>query len=180
MVTNQSTTHQKHSQRLIRLTKWGVLSQFIRPSEQPVDLQIQQREVEGIIILDLRGRLILGQEDLLLRQTIRSLADAAKQRLILNLKDVSDVDTAALGTLIYCGLKFRESGGRLVLLNLAPSHAKLSDIMKLNTTFETYQDEHLAVNSFFPERVVPHYDILDFVEELENERPTHEFPRRSR
>jgi anti-anti-sigma factor len=136
-----------------------------------VDLQIEHREIDGIVILDLKGRLILGEEDLTLRQTVSSLVDAGDLNLILNMKDVSQIDTAALGTLVFCQLKLRESGGRLILLNLAPSHAKLSNIMKLNTTFETYQEEHLALNSFFPDRAVPRYDILDFVEELEQRRP---------
>jgi hypothetical protein len=64
-------------------------------------------------------------------------------------------------------LRFRESGGKLVLLNLGESQARLPDTLKLNTVFETYQDESAAVNSFFPERAIQHYDILDFVEEQE-------------
>ncbi len=137
-----------------------------------MDLQIEQRENAGIVILDLKGRLVLGEEDLALRQHLQSLLESGKRRVVLNLKEVSDIDTSALGTLIYRALKFRDAGGRLVLLNLSPSHTKLSNALKLNTAFETYQEEHVAVNSFFPERAVPQYDILDFVEELEQRRPT--------
>lgn len=130
-------------------------------------LQIDQRETEGIVILDLKGPLILGPEDVALRQRLQALRESGHLNVALNLRDVSDLDTSALGTLIFCSEKFRQAGGRLVLLNLSPSHTELSNTVKLNTVFDIYQDEVAAVNSFFPDRVVPRYDILEFVEELE-------------
>jgi anti-sigma B factor antagonist len=130
-------------------------------------LEIEQREKEGIFILDLQGRLVLGSEDLELRQRLQSLLDAGRHNVILNLKDVSNIDTTGLGTLVSWALRFRESGGKLVLLHLGESQARLPDTLKLNAVFETYQDEGAAVNSFFPERTIQHYDILDFVEEQE-------------
>lgn len=135
-----------------------------------MDLQIEQRETEGIVILDLKGRLILGLEDLALRQRLQALREAGHTNVVLNLKEVSDMDTTGLGTLIFCAMKFREAGGRLVLLNLSPSHSQLSNAVKLNTAFEIYPDEVAALNSFFPERAVQHYDILEFVEEQEQQR----------
>ena len=132
-----------------------------------MNLEIEQREKEGIFILDLKGRLVLGREDLAFRQRLQSLLDAGRHNVILNLKDVSNIDTTGLGTLVSWALRFRESGGKLVLLNLGGSQARLPDTLKLNTVFETYQDENAAVNSFFPERAIQHYDILDFVEEQE-------------
>jgi anti-sigma B factor antagonist len=132
-----------------------------------MNLEIEQREKEGIFILDLKGRLVLGREDLALRQKLQSLLDAGRHNVILNLKDVSNIDTTGLGTLVSWALRFRESGGKLVLLNLGESQARLPDMLKLNAAFETYQDENAAVNSFFPERAFQHYDILDFVEEQE-------------
>ena len=127
-------------------------------------LEIEKREKERIFILDLKGRMILGPEDLALRQQMQSLLDSGRNKVILNLKDVSDIDSTGLGTMVSFALRFRESGGKLVLLHLSGEHAKLPDILKLNTVFETYQDEVAAVNSFFPERTINRYDILDFVE----------------
>jgi anti-anti-sigma factor len=109
----------------------------------------------------------LGPEDVALRQRLQALREAGHLRVALNLRDVSDLDTSALGTLIFCSEKFREAGGRLVLLNLSPSHTELSNTVRLNTAFDIYPDEVTALNSFFPDRVVPRYDILEFVEELE-------------
>ena len=128
-------------------------------------LEIQERENEGILILDLRGRLVLGPEDSTLRQRLQALVE--RQNAIVNLKDVSDIDSTGLGTLVNSALRFREAGGKLVLLNLNVSKGRLPDILKLNTIFETYQEEVAAVNSFFPDRKVLHYDILNFVEEQE-------------
>jgi anti-anti-sigma factor len=149
------------------LRLWVPLSRLIKQSGPNLDLQIDQRESDGIVILDLKGRLVLGPEDMALRQRLQALRDAGRMNVALNLKNVTDMDTSALGTLINSSLKFREAGGRLVLLNLSPSHTELSNAVRLNTAFDIYPDEVAAVNSFYPDRVVPPYDILEFVEELE-------------
>src|SRR5579871_3828777 len=128
-------------------------------------LEIQERKNEGIVILDLKGRVVLGPEDSAMRQRLQTFADG--HNIIVNLKDVSDIDSTGLGTLVNAALRFREAGGKLVLLHLNDTKGRLPDILKLNTVFETYQDEVEAVNSFFPDRKVPRYDILDFVEEQE-------------
>jgi anti-anti-sigma factor len=114
--------------------------------------------------------MVLGPEDVALRQRLQTLREVGHTNVALNLKDVTEMDTTALGTLIYCSMKFREAGGRLVLLNLSPTHTQLSNTVRLNTAFEIYRDEIAALNSFFPDRAVPRYDILQFVEELEQER----------
>jgi anti-sigma B factor antagonist len=133
-------------------------------------LEIDRRENEGILVLDLKGRLVLGDQDLALRQQLQSFSDERRNQVILNLQDVSDIDSTGMGTLVFWALRFRESGGKLVLLHLRDSQARLPEILKLNAVFETYQEEIAAVNSFFPERKVTHYDILDFVEEQENRK----------
>jgi anti-sigma B factor antagonist len=135
-----------------------------------VDLHIEQRENEGIVILDLKGRLVLGPNDVALRQQLQDLREGGHLNVALNLKHVSEMDTTALGTLVFCAMKLRDAGGRLVLFNLSPSHFELSKIVKLNTAFEIYPDEVSALNSFFPERAVRHYDILEFVEDQEQKR----------
>lgn len=133
-------------------------------------LQIEQRESEGIIIVDLKGKLILGHEDVVLRQRLLELRESGHLNVILNMKSVAEMDSSALGTLISCSTQFQEAGGRLVLLNLAPKHTEVSNTVKLNTAFDIYQDELTALNSFFPDRVVPHYDVLQFVEGFQQQR----------
>ena len=133
-------------------------------------LEIKQRETEGIIVLDLKGRLVLGPDDLAFRQALESLLAAGKKNVILNLHDLFAVDTAGVGSMIFAAQKLREAGGRLVLLNIVPSHTSLDDLLKLDTTFDTYSEELAAVNSFFPDRALPRYDLLEFLEEEREHR----------
>jgi anti-sigma B factor antagonist len=134
-------------------------------------LEIQQREKEGITILDLQGRIVLGPEDLMLRERILSLVAQGIHDLILNMKNVAKIDTAALGTLVFCTEKCRASGGKLVLADLPPDHVKAADALKLDSELEMYPQEQDAVNSFFPERAVPRYDLLQLVQGLKVRRP---------
>jgi len=117
--------------------------------------------------LDLKGRLVLGDEDLALRQTLIAALDSGLRNVILNLKEVSSIDTTSLGTLVFFAQRFREANGKLVLLHLNKPEARLPEMLKLNAVFEIHRDEVDAVNSFFPERVVTRYDILDFVAQQE-------------
>ncbi len=135
-----------------------------------MNLQIEQRERENIVILDLKGRLILGDEDLSLLQRLLFLLDSRQRQVILNLKEVSRIDESGLDTVAFCATRFHDVGGRLVLLNLSQSQAQVAGISRLNTVSETYQEETEAVNSFFPERTVPRYDILEFVNEQKQSR----------
>jgi anti-sigma B factor antagonist len=116
-------------------------------------LQIDQRERERIVILDLKGRLVVGDEDFSLLQQLLFVLESRRRKVILNLKDVSSIDGTGFDTIAFCALRFQEAGGRLVLLNVSPSPVDI----------ETYQQEADAVNSFFPDRAVPRYDILEFV-----------------
>ena len=143
-------------------------------------LDIQQREKDGITILDLHGRLILGSEDNLLRERILSLLAQNVSNVILNLKGVSHIDTVALGTLVLCTEKLRNSGGKLVLTDLNPHHVSEADTLKLDTALEMYPDEQDAVNSFFPERAVPHYDLLQLVHEIKARRSGEQQPEREK
>ncbi len=128
-------------------------------------LEIKHREVQGIAILDLSGRMVLGPEDLELDQALQSLLAAGQKNVILNLQAVSHIDSAAEGSLISSRDKFASAGGRLVLLHVPPAHGRIDELIKLDTAMEVYQNEPDAVNGFFPDRAVTHYDILDFLDE---------------
>jgi anti-sigma B factor antagonist len=82
----------------------------------------------------------------------------------LNLKNVSEIDSTGLGTLVFGLARLRKSDGRLALVNLNRSHLKLFLLTRLAIAFEFFDDEQDAVNSFFPDRAVKHFDILSFVE----------------
>jgi anti-anti-sigma factor len=129
-----------------------------------MDLQIQQREREGIVILDLEGRLVLGGEDISLLQRLVFLLERTRHRVIVNLKKLSDVDTSGLETLVFSAMRFQECGGRLVLLRVGQSAPNFPNLVNVNIIPETYQEEEEAVASFLHEPAVPRYDILEFVE----------------
>ena len=127
-------------------------------------LEIIHREHEGIEILDLNGRLTLGQEDLDFRNELDRLVKAGKIRVVLNLNGLRKLDTTGVGTLLFAQAKLRKAGGNLAILSLKPSSVELPEEAKLETEFEVFQDEQDAVNSFFPGRDVKRYDVLEFVE----------------
>ena len=125
---------------------------------------IEQREREGIVILDLQGPLTLGQGDLELRDRLSALHQSGKVNIILNLKEVTDIDSTGLGTLVFGLARLLKSGGRLALLNVNRTHLKLFLLTRLAIAFEFFDDEQDAVNSFFPDRELKHFDVLEFVQ----------------
>ncbi len=125
-----------------------------------MSLEILRRKKEGVVILDLKGPITMGDEDLQFRQYVQSLPGDA--RVILNLKDVHAIDTAGLGTLTLGSLKLRKGGGRMALFNLSQAHIELVVLLKLDAMFEIFGDEQSAVDSFFPDRKIEPYDILAF------------------
>ncbi len=128
-------------------------------------LEIEQREREGIVILDLKGPLTLGHGDLELRDRLPSLHQSGKVNIVLNLKDVSEIDSTGLGTLVFGLARLRKAGGRLALVNVNRSHLELFLLTRLAMAFEFFDDEQDAVNSFFPDRALQHFDVLDFVQQ---------------
>jgi len=126
--------------------------------------EIHERDRDGIVILDVKGHLGLGSEDSRLRQHLQSLLDSGRKNVIVNLHQVSALDPSAIGSLAEYAEEFHNASGRLALLNPTRDHAA-GEVLQLDTTLPAYTDEQDAVNSFFPDRQVPHYDVLEFVEE---------------
>ena len=129
-----------------------------------MSLHIEQRESEGIVILDLKGPLTLGHADLELRDRLHALHQSGKVDIVLNLKDVSHIDSTGLGTLVFGLARLRKAGGKLALLNVDKSHLELFLLTRLAIAFEFFDDEREAVNSFFPDRAVKPFDVLNFVQ----------------
>lgn len=128
-------------------------------------LDIQEREREGITILDLNGRLIVGEPVASLREKIRELADAGKLSIILNLEHVDYIDSTGLGGLVISYTTLKKAGGALKVLKLSKRNVELLVLTKLTTVFELFVDEQDAINSFFPNRQIRKFDILDFVQQ---------------
>ncbi|MBV9763031.1 MAG: STAS domain-containing protein [Acidobacteriaceae bacterium] len=135
-------------------------------------LEIRDREVEDVVVLDLEGRLIMGAEATALRGAIDSLTGKGKNRVILNLKQVDYIDSTGLGTLAVGHSSLEKAGGAMKLLNLSKRSAELLVLTKLSTIFQMFDDEQAAINSFFTGREVRRFDILEFVRSEAN-KPQH-------
>jgi anti-sigma B factor antagonist len=130
-----------------------------------MSLEIAQREREGVVVLDVKGRLTVGDAATTLRGYLRELAASGKINVILNLAEVDYIDSTGLGSLVVAYTSLRKAGGRLRLLNVNRRNIELLVLTKLTTVFELFDDEQNAVNSFFPTREIKHFDILSFVRE---------------
>jgi anti-sigma B factor antagonist len=111
-------------------------------------MQIDERKVGEVIILDLKGKLTLGDGDELLRSKINGLVQAGAKRIVLNLGEVPYIDSAGLGEVVRTYTTVSRQGGVLKLLNLTKRIQDLLAITKLLTVFETYENEAEAVKSF--------------------------------
>lgn len=138
-----------------------------------MSLDIEQRESEGIVILDLKGPLALGEGDMALRDRFPVLRQAGKVNIILNLKEVTEIDSTGLGLLVFALARLRKAGGRLALENLNQSHSAIFVLTRLAMAFEFFKDEQDAVNSFFPDRALKGYDILNFVQHENDRKSNH-------
>jgi anti-anti-sigma factor len=110
-------------------------------------LEITQREANGICILSLRGRLVLGQESSGFRETVEKLLSSGNTRLVVNLEHANYIDSAGLGALIEAYRTAKAQGGRLKLSNLGPNFKQALQFAQLLKIFETYPTEAVAVES---------------------------------
>jgi anti-sigma B factor antagonist len=130
-----------------------------------VGLAIEQREREGIVILDVKGRITVGAEATVMRERLRAQAAAGSLNFILNLREVDYIDSTGLGAMVVCFTSVRKLGGKLKLEHLNRRNIELLVLTKLTTVFEIFSDEQDAINSFFPGREIKRFDILSFVKE---------------
>jgi anti-sigma B factor antagonist len=133
------------------------------------NLDIHKRDREGITILDLKGRLVVGEPSVRLRETMTGETNQGVRRIILNLEGVEYIDSTGLGSMVICFTTLQKSGGAMKLMRLNRRNIELLVLTKLSTVFEVFQDEQDAVNSFFPEREIKRFDILSFVKQQEGE-----------
>jgi anti-sigma B factor antagonist len=111
-------------------------------------LNIKEREAGDVTILDLSGKITIGEGSVQLRESVRKLLDQGKKKILLNLGDVSYVDSSGIGELVSSYTTTNNNGGQLKLLNLTKKIQDLLMITKLLTVFETHENEETAVASF--------------------------------
>jgi anti-sigma B factor antagonist len=113
-----------------------------------MSLTIESREVGRVAILDVRGRIVLGDEIHALRDAVRSLVAEEKKKIILNLAHVDYIDSSGVGELVGSFTTVRNAGGELKLLNLTQKVQDVLHVTKLYTVFDIKDDEFTAVKSF--------------------------------
>jgi anti-sigma B factor antagonist len=111
-------------------------------------MQIEERIVGDVKVLDLKGRVTLGEGDELLRDKVNSLLNQGHKKIVLNLAEVPYIDSAGLGEIVRTYTTVSKQGGSLKLLSLTKRITDLLSITKLLTVFETFDTESEAVRSF--------------------------------
>ena len=106
------------------------------------------RQVDGVTIVDLSGRITLGEGSTMLRDIVRDMIAKGNNKILLNLGDVTYIDSSRIGELVSAFTTVRNGGGELKLLNLTKKVHDLLQITKLYTVFDVYDDEKTAVASF--------------------------------
>ena len=111
-------------------------------------MQIDERVVDGVTILDLKGKMTLGEGDELLKDKVNSLIHQGQKKLLLNLEGVPYIDSAGLGEIVRTYTTVSRQSGSLKLVNLTKRINDLLAITKLTTVFETFDTEAEALKSF--------------------------------
>jgi anti-sigma B factor antagonist len=114
-----------------------------------MNIRISTRQVGGVTIVDISGRIVLGEESAYLRNLIRDLLlSKERKQILLNLGAVDHIDSAGLGSLVGASASVRKQGGELKLLDLPDKIIDIMQITKLYTVFEILKGEAAAVKSF--------------------------------
>jgi anti-sigma B factor antagonist len=111
-------------------------------------MKATNRQVDGIAVVDMSGRITLGEGSVVLRDTIRDLVGKGQKKILLNLGDVTYIDSSGIGELVSAFTAVRREGGELKLLNLTKKVHDLLQITKLYTVFDIKDDEATAIKAF--------------------------------
>lgn len=111
-------------------------------------MKINERTIGDVTVLDLQGKLLIGEGDEILREKVNSLVEGGKDKILLNLGEVPYMDSAGLGEVVRCYTTVSRKNGKLKLVNLTKRLQDLLSITKLLTVFETFDSEDDAIKSF--------------------------------
>ena len=111
-------------------------------------MKASTRQVNGVTIVDLSGRITLGEGSVVLRDTVKDLLGKGQKKILLNLGDVSYIDSSGIGELVSAFTSVRNQGGELKLLHLTKKVHDLLQITKLYTVFDVKDDEATAIGAF--------------------------------
>jgi anti-sigma B factor antagonist len=113
-----------------------------------VALKMTNREVDGVAVVALDGRIVLGEESNALREKVKALIAEGKKKIVLNMDNITFIDSAGLGTLVAAHHSVKSQGASLRLCHLGSKFQEVLQITKLLTVFDVYNSEAEAVASF--------------------------------
>ena len=113
-----------------------------------MSMKFKTRQVDGVTIMDLSGRITLGEGSVTIRDAVRDALAKGSKNIVLNLADVSYIDSSGLGELVSAYTSVKNSGGELKLLSLTAKVQDLLQITKLYTVFDVKDDEASAIAAF--------------------------------
>jgi anti-sigma B factor antagonist len=113
-----------------------------------INLEIKERRVGEIVVLDMDGQIRIGGGSIVFRTAIRRLVEAGDNKILINLAGVSNIDSSGLGEIVSSHISLSKKGGEMKLLHLTQSLRELMTITKLLTVFDVYDDEAKALASF--------------------------------
>ena len=113
-----------------------------------MSIKASTRQVDDVTVVDLSGRITLGEGSTVLRDTVRELLGRGQKKILLNLGDVTYIDSSGIGELVSGFTTVANQGGQLKLLNLTKKVHDLLQITKLYTVFDVHEEEAHAVRSF--------------------------------
>lgn len=111
-------------------------------------MKANSRQVNGVTVVDMSGRITLGEGSVILRETVRDLLGKGEKKILLNLGNVTYIDSSGIGELVSAFTSVRNQGGELKLLNLTKKVHDLLQITKLYTVFDIKDDETAAIGAF--------------------------------
>jgi len=113
-----------------------------------VTIKMTDREVDGVSVVTLEGRIVLGEESNTFREKLKSLLAEGKKKIVLNMAGIKYIDSAGLGTLVAAHVSAKTQGASVRLCNLGKKFHEVMQITRLLTVFDVYDTEAAAVRSF--------------------------------
>lgn len=113
-----------------------------------MSLKIANNEVDGVTVLELNGRIVLGEESSSLRETLKGLIAAGKKKIVLNVANIKYIDSTGLGTLVGANVSAKTQGASVRLCQLDKKFHEVMQLTKLLTVFDVYDTQAAAVSSF--------------------------------
>ncbi len=113
-----------------------------------MSLKIDVRKIDDVYVLDIKGKILLGEGDVKLKETVDKIVNDGGRKIVFNLENVPYMDSSGLGEMVRCYTTVKKNGGDLKLANLMEKLEDLLSITKLITVFDVYDSVEEAVNSF--------------------------------